>query len=107
MDEAEPFKKPVTQEDLGGLEQWENYQAHITYPIDLCTIRLKIFEGEYVGVGNFEFDKIKLFDNCKKFNDPKSDIYDNAESLEDMFTKMFKSVKKRFIEKSEIDDFQI
>ena len=94
MEEAEAFKKPVTQEDLGGPEQWENYQAQITYPIDLCTIRLKIFEGDYAGVGNFEFDMIKLFDNCKKFNDPDSAIYENAETLEEMFTKMFKQVKK-------------
>lgn len=75
----------------------------ITYPIDLTSIRLKIFEGEYAGVGNFEFDMRKLFDNCKKFNDPSSGIYENAEMLEDIFNKIFRPIKKKFGENKKLE----
>jgi hypothetical protein len=93
-EEADDFKLPVTKEDLG--EFWDDYQKLINYPIDLASIRAKIFEGEYAGVGNFEFDMRKIYDNCKKFNDPHSGIYENSNMLENIFTKLFKPVKKMF-----------
>ena len=101
-DESEDFKKPVTKEDLG--EFWEDYRSIITYPIDLTSIRAKIYDGDYAGVGNFEFDMRKVFDNCKKFNDPNSQIYENANTLEDVFNKLFKPVKKKFGESKKLKE---
>eukprot|EP00345_Euplotes_harpa_P007530 CAMPEP_0168330718 /NCGR_PEP_ID=MMETSP0213-20121227/7905_1 /TAXON_ID=151035 /ORGANISM="Euplotes harpa, Strain FSP1.4" /LENGTH=294 /DNA_ID=CAMNT_0008334357 /DNA_START=2692 /DNA_END=3573 /DNA_ORIENTATION=- len=102
FDESEDFKLPVTKEDYG--EYWEEYKAIITYPIDLASIRAKIYEGEYVGVGNFEFDMRKVFDNCKKFNEPGSTIYENAVMLEDVFSKIFKPIKKKFGESKKLKE---
>lgn len=101
-DESEDFKKPVTKEDLG--EFWEDYRAIITYPIDLTSIRAKIYDGDYAGVGNFEFDMRKVFDNCKKFNDPSSQIYENANTLEEIFNKLFKPIKKKFGESKKLKE---
>lgn len=101
-DESEDFKKPVTKEDLG--EFWEDYRSIITYPIDLTSIRAKIYDGDYAGVGNFEFDMRKVFDNCKKFNDPNSQIYENANTLEDVFNKLFKPIKKKFGESKKLKE---
>ena len=102
LEEADDFKRPVTKEDLG--EFWDEYKATITYPVDLTSVRAKIYEGEYAGVGNFEFDMRKLFDNCKKFNDPNSGIYENAIVLEDLFQKLFRPVNKTFGENKKLKD---
>jgi hypothetical protein len=102
MEESEDFKRPVTKEDLG--EFWGEYQKVITYPVDLTSIRAKIYEGEYAGVGNFEFDMVKIFDNCKLFNDPNSQIYECATIIEDKFHKLFKPIKKKFGENKKLQD---
>lgn len=101
-EEADDFRKPLTKEELG--EFWDEYRAIISYPIDLTSIRAKIYEGEFAGVGNFEFDMRKVFDNCKKFNDPNSGIYENANMLEEVFNKLFRPVKKRFGENKKLKE---
>ena len=101
-EESEDFKLPVTKEDFG--EYWEDYRKIITYPIDLSTVRAKIYEGDYISVGSYEYDMRKIFDNCKKFNEPGSQIYENANFLDQIFNRLFKPVKKKFGEKKNLKE---
>lgn len=104
-EESEDFKRPVTEQELG--ELWPEYQRIISYPIDLTSIRAKMYEGEYVGVGNFEYDFRQIFANCKKFNEEGSGIVENSNFLEEKFDRMFKPVKKRFGEIKKFMDANI
>lgn len=96
-EESEDFKNPVTREEVGD-EWWKAYCETIDYHVDFTTIRYKVLECECKGVSQFEYDMKKVFSNCKKFNEPNSEIYNSATFCERLFQRLFRAVKKKFNE---------
>lgn len=85
----------MTREEVGE-EFWKAYCSIIDYHVDFTTIRYKILEGECKGVSEFELDIKTVFSNCKKFNEPGSEIYSCAVFCEKLFHKLLKPIKKKF-----------
>lgn len=70
----------MKKEDLG--DYFEYYLSIIDYPIDLTTIKERIKDGYYSNVGQWRMDIDTMFNNCKKFNEEESDIYQSALKLQ-------------------------
>lgn len=105
-EESEDFRNPVTREEVGE-EFWKAYCSIIDYHVDFTTIRYKILEGECKGVSHFEKDMKTVFSNCKKFNEPRSEIYSCAVFCEKLFHKLLKPIKKKFGNGDQLRDHEI
>lgn len=79
--DAWPFLKPVTK------RQAPDYFEVITKPIDFSTIRKKIKSFEYTDYTEIIADIRQVFENCRVYNEPGSEIYETGERVSDYFEK--------------------
>lgn len=85
-----PFKKPVDA------EQVSDYYDVIKSPIDLETISKKIKNGDYKDVQTFEKDVLRMFSNCKQYNDKDTIYWLLADSLQEYIAPHLKKMKDKF-----------
>ncbi|XP_055915978.1 histone acetyltransferase KAT2A-like [Eupeodes corollae] len=80
---AWPFLKPVVAAEV------PDYYHHIKYPMDLKTMGERLKKGYYVTRRLFMADMARIFSNCRFYNQPDTEYYRCANSLERYFqTKM-------------------
>lgn len=87
---AWPFLKPVSREEVS------DYYDVITNPIDLQTITKRVQEGKYSLVKMFEEDVLRMFANCKQYNDKESIYWLLAESLEKFISPYLKKMRDKY-----------
>ena len=61
-----PFREPVSLEDV------PDYLSVVREPIDLKTIEKKLSNNEYKVREQFCEDILKIFKNCKLYNQPET-----------------------------------
>lgn len=61
-----PFREPVSLEDV------PDYLSVVREPIDLKTIEKKLSNNEYKDREQFCEDILKIFKNCKLYNQPET-----------------------------------
>ena len=74
-----PFLKPVSTADA------PDYFEHIKYPMDLKTIGDRLKNKYYVNKRLFIIDMKRIFNNCRSYNNPETEYYRNANTLEKYF----------------------
>ncbi|KAG0298225.1 hypothetical protein BGZ98_000277, partial [Dissophora globulifera] len=73
--------------ELPSHEEYPDYYEEIAQPIALDGIKKKINSGAYKSLENFEEDFTLMFDNAKQYNAEGSDVYLDAEELQELFWK--------------------
>ena len=86
------FRNELNKENLKNL--YEKNIKIISEPIDLFTIKNKILDNCYKNFMDFNKDIILMFNNCKKFNQKNSNIYNNGIHLEDYYKMLIYPIKK-------------
>ena len=81
-----PFLEPVNPDEV------VDYYEVIKEPMDLKTIGQRLENGFYRTKEIFCADFKKMFDNCKFYNDPKTEYYECSVKLEDYFKNKIKNV---------------
>jgi nucleosome-remodeling factor subunit BPTF len=74
-----PFKHPVDQADV------PNYYKVVKEPMDLTTVENRVGSGHYTKLCQFVGDVMRIFENCRYFNQPNTQIMKCAEGLESFF----------------------
>ncbi len=74
-DLAGPFTAPI---DPG----FKEYFKVIKKPVDLLSMGRKLHEGKYTSKKHFLKDMEQIFVNCKLFNTPESELYEDGAKLE-------------------------
>ena len=86
-DLAGPFTAPI---DPG----FKEYFKVVKKPIDLLSMGRKLHEGKYSSKGDFLKDIEQIFVNCKLFNKPGSELYDDGMKLEQYYLELFNNNEK-------------
>uniref|UniRef100_A0A5K3EUD3 Bromo domain-containing protein n=1 Tax=Mesocestoides corti TaxID=53468 RepID=A0A5K3EUD3_MESCO len=89
---------------LPSKQLYPQYYQIITNPIDLRTIAQRILNGFYHTFGELERDFVQMARNAKHFNEPKSQIYQDAVSLLRIVKEKKGAVKRRL--KADPDEIQ-
>ena len=76
---AWPFLTPVNT-DIA-----PDYYQFIKYPMDLQTVGARITKGYYITRSMFIADVNRIFNNCRLYNDPSTDYYKSADTLQKYF----------------------
>lgn len=76
---AWPFQKPVSTAEA------PDYHDHIKYPMDLKTMSDRLKNRYYVNKRLFIIDMKRIFNNCRSYNNPETEYYRNANTLERYF----------------------
>lgn len=84
-----PFKEPVDSNDV------PNYYKVVKEPMDLQTIDQKLNNGEYEKMCEFVGDVMRIFENCRYFNQPGSQIMKSAENLESFFSQKLALLREK------------
>ncbi|CAF0835529.1 unnamed protein product [Brachionus calyciflorus] len=63
---------------LPSKDEYPDYYELIKNPIDLNTVAKKILQNKYKNLRQLDSDLTLMFDNAKRYNDPKSLIYKDA-----------------------------
>ena len=85
-----PFLKPVSSEDVN------DYYDVIKDPIDIEKISKRIASGYYTNSQIFENDVLRIFSNCKQYNDKDTIYWLLANGLQDYITPFLKKLKDKF-----------
>lgn len=78
---AWPFYKPVDAKLL----DLPDYHQVIKHPMDLGTIKRKLYNHEYKAPDEFAGDVRLIFTNCYKYNPPDHEVVTMARKLQDVF----------------------
>ena len=62
---------------------------------DLSTVDKKVNNGDYTKLCEFIGDVMRIFENCRFFNQPNSSIMKSAESLENFFSQKLSHLRER------------
>ncbi|KAK3837328.1 MAG: Bromodomain-containing protein [Linnemannia gamsii] len=73
--------------ELPSAKEYPDYYDEITKPIAIGDIEEKVDQGEYPTLEGFEKDVNQMFDNAKQYNAEGSDVYLDAEELQQLFWK--------------------
>ncbi|KAG9321032.1 hypothetical protein KVV02_004993 [Mortierella alpina] len=73
--------------ELPSHEEYPDYYEEIARPIALDGIKKKINNGAYKNLESFEEDFDLMFDNARQYNAEGSDVYLDAEELQQVFWK--------------------
>ncbi|KAK2163490.1 hypothetical protein NP493_1460g00037 [Ridgeia piscesae] len=82
-----PFLEAVNPKEV------PEYYRVIKEPMDLTTVEKKVSEQQYVKLGDFVKDVMRVFDNCRFFNSSDTPYYQCAEVLENFFVQKLKNFK--------------
>jgi bromodomain adjacent to zinc finger domain protein 1A len=74
-----PFLKPVSKRDA------PDYSTIIQRPMDFSTIKNNINHFKYADYTHIVEDVRLVFENCREYNEPGSDIYETGERLHTYF----------------------
>lgn len=85
-----PFLTPVNKDEV------IDYYDVIKEPIDLETISKNIENGKYKDMETFESDVMRLFSNCKQYNDKDTIFYLLASGLEEYIYPHIKKMREKF-----------
>jgi hypothetical protein len=86
--EIEPFKNLISKKD------YPDYYEIIENPISLKEIGAKIKKSLYGEMDEFKNDILLMFNNCKTYNQPGSEIYQQATHLSEDFLKTYELLRK-------------
>ena len=89
------FSYELNKENLGKL--YEKYLKIISNPIDLCTMKKKILDNCYKTFDEFNQDISLMFNNCRKFNQKGSQIFNDGIHLEEYYKMLINPIKKKVI----------
>ena len=78
--EVTDFLEPVT-EDMFGAEIYEDYCNTVKNPMDIGTVMSKMRNHSYVDKYAFRRDILLIFNNCREFNEPDTEIVQCANNL--------------------------
>ncbi|CAH8589668.1 Histone acetyltransferase kat2b [Schistosoma haematobium] len=81
---AGPFQKPVT------VDEAPDYYDIIVFPIDLSTMWERLKSNYYVTKSLFIADMMRMFHNCRTYNQQDSYLYRSANTLERYFINKMK-----------------
>ncbi|XP_040567508.1 nucleosome-remodeling factor subunit NURF301 [Lepeophtheirus salmonis] len=84
-----PFKEPVDPNDV------PNYYTVVKEPMDLQTIELRVNQSQYQRLSDFVGDVMRIFENCRYFNQDNSQVLRCAESLENYFAQKLAHVREK------------
>ncbi|KAG0254129.1 hypothetical protein BGZ95_006125, partial [Linnemannia exigua] len=73
--------------ELPSAKEYPDYYDEITKPIAIGDIEEKVDQGDYPTLESFEKDVNQMFDNAKQYNAEGSDVYLDAEELQQLFWK--------------------
>ncbi|CAH8559238.1 unnamed protein product [Heterobilharzia americana] len=76
---AGPFQKPVTEDEA------PNYHDIIVFPMDLGTMWERLKSNYYITKSLFIADMMRMFHNCRTYNQQDSYLYKTANTLERYF----------------------
>lgn len=79
-----PFRKPVDPNEV------PDYLSVITTPMDLSTMTKRLENEHYKSIAEFTTDLKLIADNCRKYNDPDTTYYKNANILENFYFEKLK-----------------
>lgn len=79
-----PFRKPVDPTEV------PDYLTVITSPMDLSTMSKRLESEHYKSISEFTADLKLIADNCRKYNDPDTTYYKNANILENFYFEKLK-----------------
>lgn len=79
-----PFRKPVDTNEV------PDYLSVITAPMDLSTMSKRLENEHYKSISEFTADLKLIADNCRKYNDPETTYYKNANILENFYYEKLK-----------------
>ena len=89
------FLAPVDYINLGILD----YPKIITHPMDLGTVKKKLLNGEYKTFEDFMNDLNLIWENCRTYNIPGSDIVKLADycdkKMKNLIDRQFKNMKSK------------
>uniref|UniRef100_A0A6G1SK60 histone acetyltransferase n=2 Tax=Aceria tosichella TaxID=561515 RepID=A0A6G1SK60_9ACAR len=83
---AWPFLKPVSTDDA------PDYFEHIRFPMDLRTMGERLKNKYYVNKRLFIIDMKRIFNNCRSYNNPDTEYYRHANTLEKYFLTKLRDV---------------
>lgn len=86
---SQPFQQPVNPNEA------LNYYKVVKEPMDLATVEKKVNQGEYQKLCEFIGDVMRIFENCRFFNQPSSSIMKNADSLEAFFSQKLSHLREK------------
>ena len=75
-------------------------QQHLIFPLfsDLQTIEQRVTQQHYSKLSEFVGDVMRIFENCRFFNQPNSPITKTAEHLENFFAQKLALLRKQVVE---------
>lgn len=79
-----PFRKPVDPNEV------PDYLSVITAPMDLSTMSKRLESEHYKSIAEFTADLKLIADNCRRYNDPDTTYYKNANILENFYFEKLK-----------------
>ncbi|KAJ3103185.1 hypothetical protein HDU97_010318 [Phlyctochytrium planicorne] len=89
-----PFLEPVDPVKLG----IPQYPLIIKNPMDLGTISKKLDLVHYNSIEECEADVRLMFENCRRFNAPGTDVYEMGRKLESLFDSKWREVKEKSLQ---------
>ncbi|ESO00416.1 hypothetical protein HELRODRAFT_113267 [Helobdella robusta] len=90
-DNAWPFLKPVT------VKEAPDYFEIINRPMDLSTIKYKIYRFEYPDQYSIIDDLRLMFDNCNLYNSPNTPVHNAGLSLEQYLDQRLEQIENASI----------
>ncbi|XP_057836717.1 uncharacterized protein LOC131046903 isoform X5 [Cryptomeria japonica] len=86
-DKYEVFAEPVDPEEV------PDYYEYIKNPMDFGTIRLKLAEGEYANLEQFEEDVFLICSNAMSYNASSTIYYRHARAIQELAQKYFQMLR--------------
>ncbi|CAH1794355.1 unnamed protein product, partial [Owenia fusiformis] len=84
-----PFLEAVDPEEV------PDYYRVIKEPMDLTTVEDRVSRKQYMKLGDYVRDVMRIFDNCRYYNTADSPFYQCAEVMESYFVQKLKAFKER------------
>ncbi|KXS21603.1 Bromodomain-containing protein [Gonapodya prolifera JEL478] len=81
--------------DLPDKRQYRDYYEIIAEPLAIKTIQRKVTEGRYGTLDELKADMDLMFKNAKQYNAPKSQVFQDAVTLQNVFRKELGAIKGR------------
>jgi len=85
---AWPFRNPVDTKMV------PNYLEVVDKPMDLSTVQRRLNAGKYQGLSQFHSDVSLIFNNCRQYNGPDSNLVKCAEVVETSFVSQMRKFKQ-------------
>lgn len=89
-----PFREPVRPRSV------PNYYKIVKEPMDLHTIETRVNDQHYERLCEFVGDFMRIFENCRYFNQPNSAIMRSAEALETFFAQKLVLLREKLLQVS-------